>query len=178
MGLVRDVDCLTGCRASGQIRNPCLNSYRNPASNTSDYHAVLQKYCITCHNERTKIAGLMLDKLDVNNVAGGADTWEKVVRKVRVGMMPPQGSPRPDQDTRQSLVTWLASELDRASAANLNPGRGLIHRFNRAEYANAIRDLFALDVDTSSMLPPTTRRTASTTSPTPWVSRLCCWSDI
>jgi mono/diheme cytochrome c family protein len=133
---------------------PASTRTEAPASNTSDYHAVLQKYCITCHNERTKIAGLMLDKLDVNNVAGGADAWEKVVRKVRVGMMPPQGSPRPDQETRQSLVTWLASELDRASAANLNPGRGLIHRFNRAEYANAIRDLFALDIDTSSMLPP------------------------
>src|SRR5262245_31300532 len=125
-----------------------------PAANTSDQRAVLQKYCITCHNERTKIAGLMLDKLDVTNVAGGADTWEKVVRKVRVGMMPPQGSPRPDQETRQSLVTFLTSELDRASAANLNPGRGLIHRFNRAEYANAIRDLFGLEVETSSLLPP------------------------
>ena len=86
----------------------------------------------------------MLDKLDLSNVANGADSWEKVVRKVRVGMMPPQGSPRPDAETRSSLVTWLATELDRTAASNPNPGRGLIHRFNRAEYANAIRDLFEI----------------------------------
>jgi len=121
---------------------------------TAEYRAVLDKYCVTCHNERTKTAGLMLDKTDVSNVPAGADVWEKVVRKVRVGMMPPQGAPRPDQETAHALVSFLTTELDRAALAKPNPGRGLIHRLNRVEYANAIRDLFSLDVDTSSMLPP------------------------
>jgi mono/diheme cytochrome c family protein len=120
----------------------------------ADYRAVLDKYCVTCHNERTKTAGLMLDKADVANVPGGADVWEKVVRKVRVGMMPPQGAPRPDQETAHALVSFLTTELDRAALARPNPGRGLIHRLNRVEYANAVRDLFSLEVDTSSMLPP------------------------
>jgi hypothetical protein len=96
----------------------------------------------------------MLDKLDASDVSTGADQWEKVVRKVRVGMMPPAGAPRPDPDTRAALVASLTQELDRAAAAHPNPGRALIHRLNRTEYANAIRDLLSLEIDTSSMLPP------------------------
>ena len=143
------------------------------AASVPEYRAVLDKYCVTCHNERAKAGGLMLDKLDLSNISGAspgnaspgnaapgntipssAEVLEKVVRKVRVGMMPPQGAPRPDPDTQHALVAWLTTQLDRAAQANPNPGRGLIHRLNRAEYANAIRDLLALDVDTSSMLPP------------------------
>jgi mono/diheme cytochrome c family protein len=132
------------------------------AASVPEYRAVLDKYCVTCHNERAKAGGLMLDKVDLSNISGvpgngapsNAEALEKVVRKVRVGMMPPQGAPRPDPDTQHALVAWLTTELDRAALANPNPGRGLIHRLNRAEYANAIRDLLGLDVDTSSMLPP------------------------
>jgi mono/diheme cytochrome c family protein len=128
------------------------------AASAAQYRAVLDKYCVTCHNERAKVGGLMLDKVDLSNIPAGApgdaDVLEKVVRKVRVGMMPPQGAPRPDPGTQHALVAWLTAELDRAALARPNPGRGLIHRLNRAEYANAIRDLLALDVDTSSMLPP------------------------
>jgi mono/diheme cytochrome c family protein len=120
----------------------------------NEYRPVIDKYCVTCHNERTKTAGLALDALDLSNVATRADVWEKVVRKVRVGMMPPQGAPRPDQETAHALVEALTSSLDQAWLAKPNPGRGLIHRLNRVEYANAVRDLLALDVDTSSMLPP------------------------
>jgi mono/diheme cytochrome c family protein len=137
-----------GPRPAGARQQPAVS--RPPA----EYRAVLDKYCVTCHNERTKTAGLMLDKTDLSNVPGGADVWEKVVRKVRVGMMPPQGAPRPDQETAHALVSFLTTELDRAAMAKPNPGRGLIHRLNRVEYANAIRDLFSLDIDTSSMLPP------------------------
>jgi hypothetical protein len=96
----------------------------------------------------------MLDKMDLSSVAAAADVWEKVVRKLRVGMMPPQGAPRPDQATRDALVTWLGTTLDRAAVATPNPGRPFVHRLNRAEYANTIRDVLALDVDTASMLPP------------------------
>ena len=117
-------------------------------SSTADSRAVLDRYCVTCHNERAKTAGLTLDKMDLSNIPADADVWEKVVRKVRVGMMPPQGAPRPDQATRdRARRRGSTTELDRAALAKPNPGRGLIHRLNRAEYANAIRDLLALDVD-------------------------------
>ncbi len=92
--------------------------------------------------------------MNLGNLAAGAETWEKVIRKVRVGMMPPQGNPRPDENTRRALVSYLESGLDKAAAAKPDPGRPLVHRLNRAEYANAIRDLLTLDVDASSLLPP------------------------
>ena len=115
---------------------------------------VLNQYCVTCHNERLKTGGLMLDKADRANVAADAEIWEKVVRKLRAGTMPPQGAPRPDRATYDALISWLESTLDRAAAANPNPGRPLLHRVNRVEYANAIRDLLALEVDAASLLPP------------------------
>jgi hypothetical protein len=120
----------------------------------SDYRAVLDKYCVTCHNDKTKTAGLALDKMDLARVPENAEVWEKVIRKVRVGMMPPQDVPHPDDATRRALVAWLQTTLDREAAAKPNPGRPLAHRLNRAEYANAIRNLLALDVDSSSLLPP------------------------
>jgi len=95
----------------------------------------------------------MLDRLDINNVADHAETWEKVVRKLRVGAMPPQGMPRPDRATMDSLASWLENSLDRAAAAHENPGRPVLHRLNRTEYGNAIRDLLALNVDVSDLLP-------------------------
>ncbi|MEO8256303.1 MAG: DUF1592 domain-containing protein [Acidobacteriota bacterium] len=124
------------------------------AAATADSRAVLDRYCVTCHNERAKIAGLTLDKVDLSDIPASADILEKVVRKVRVGMMPPQGSPRPDQAAATALVAHLTRELDRAALARPNPGRGLIHRLNRVEYENAIRDLFSLEIDASAMLPP------------------------
>jgi len=133
---------------------PALFSQTSP-----DFRAVLNKYCVTCHNERTKAGGLTLDNVDLDRVPANADIWEKVIRKVRVGMMPPPSPapvslPRPDQATRDGLVSWLQTTLDRAAATNPNPGRPLVHRLNRTEYANAIRDLLALDVDSASLLPP------------------------
>ena len=116
--------------------------------------AVLDQYCVTCHNEKLHTAGLALDTLDVTNPAKNAETWEKVIEKLRQGSMPPAGRPRPDAATYRSLATWLENEIDRAWAANPNPGRiGAVHRLNRTEYNNAIRDLFALDVDVKSQLP-------------------------
>jgi cytochrome c551/c552 len=114
--------------------------------------ALLSRYCITCHNERLKTAGLMLDKVAAD-VAGDPATWEKVVRKLRSGAMPPSGMPRPDPQTYHDVVSLLEAELDRAAAADPNPGRSPAHRLNRAEYANAIRDVLALDVDVRSLLP-------------------------
>jgi mono/diheme cytochrome c family protein len=115
--------------------------------------AVLDKYCIACHNQKLNTGGLALDKLDVAQVTTGAPTWEKVVRKLRTGAMPPVGLPRPDAATYDSLISYLETSLDRAAAMNPNPGRATLHRLNRTEYGNAIRDLLALDVDASQLLP-------------------------
>ena len=119
-----------------------------------DHSGVVTKYCVTCHNERTKIAGLMLDKANVTDPSATADVWEKAIRKMRVGMMPPQGAPHPDAAAQTALISYLQTSLDRAGTLHPNPGRPLVHRLNRAEYANAIRDLLALDVDASALLPP------------------------
>src|SRR5438477_7902827 len=116
--------------------------------------AVLDQYCVTCHNEKLHTAGLALDTLDVANPARNAETWEKVIEKLRAGSMPPAGRPRPDAATYHSVATWLENEIDRAWAASPNPGRiNAVHRLNRTEYQNAIRDLFALDIDVKSLLP-------------------------
>jgi cytochrome c5 len=124
------------------------------AAPSPDHRAVLNQYCVTCHNERTKTAGLMLDKMDLANIPAGAEVWEKVIRKVKVGMMPPQGAPRPDEATQEALASWLETSLDRAATVRPNPGRPLAHRLNRAEYANAIRDLLSIEVDPAALLPP------------------------
>ena len=119
----------------------------------SPQRALLDQYCVVCHNQRAKTAGLMLDKMDLNHIPEGAETWEKVVRKLRGGMMPPVGMPRPDKPAMDGFVSWLETSLDRAAAANPNPGRDPLHRLNRAEYANAIHELLSLDIDVTSLLP-------------------------
>src|SRR5436305_1470280 len=99
-----------------------------------DHGAVVTKYCVSCHNERTKTAGLMLDKANIADPSATADIWEKAIRKMRVGMMPPQSAPHPDAQAQTSLITYLTSELDKAGSSHPNPGRPLVHRLNRAEY--------------------------------------------
>ena len=126
-----------------------------PASSAETLdRSVVDKYCVTCHNQRLKTGGLTLDTPDLANVAAHSDVWEKVIRKVEAGMMPPAGVPRPDAAARKALVDNLEGVLDRAAKASPNPGRPLVHRLNRAEYANAIRDLLAVDLDVSALLPP------------------------
>ena len=112
----------------------------------------LSKYCFTCHNERLRTAGLALDKEDLAQAGKSAEVWEKVVRKIRAGEMPPAGLPRPDQRTTQAFLTFLEAGLDRSASLNPNPGRIPVHRLNRTEYVNAIRDLLALDIDGRSLL--------------------------
>ena len=115
--------------------------------------AVLNQYCVACHNEKLKTGGLALDQLDVEHPDAAAPTWEKVIRKLRTGVMPPVGLPKPDGPTNDGLVSYLETSLDRAAALHPNPGRATLHRMNRTEYGNAIRDLLALDIDASAMLP-------------------------
>jgi Protein of unknown function (DUF1592)/Protein of unknown function (DUF1588)/Protein of unknown function (DUF1587)/Protein of unknown function (DUF1585)/Protein of unknown function (DUF1595)/Planctomycete cytochrome C len=116
------------------------------------YRAVLDKYCVTCHNQRLKTGGLALDGMDLGKVPMQAEVWEKVIRKLRSGTMPPAGMPRPDATTYNSFAGWLETQIDQASEPYA--GRITLHRLNRSEYANAIRDLLALDIDAGSLLPP------------------------
>jgi Protein of unknown function (DUF1592)/Protein of unknown function (DUF1588)/Protein of unknown function (DUF1585)/Protein of unknown function (DUF1587)/Protein of unknown function (DUF1595) len=123
-----------------------------------DARAVLKQYCFGCHNEQMKQRGsvpVALDNLDLSNVAADAKTWEMVVRKMRAGVMPPPGMPRPEKTANESLLGWLEGELDRAARANPDPGRTeSIHRLNRIEYQNAVHDLLNLEIDVASLLPP------------------------
>jgi hypothetical protein len=119
-----------------------------------DPSIVLNKYCVTCHSDKAKTGGLSLEHANLTDIPKGAETWEKVIRKVRAGMMPPPGMPRPDKPALDSFIGYFETSLDRAAAVKPNPGRLAMHRLNRAEYANAIRDLLALDVDSAALLPP------------------------
>jgi mono/diheme cytochrome c family protein len=139
------------------LASPSAASTASPA-----LRGVLDKYCITCHNQRMRTGGLALDDVDVARPAAHADVWERVIVKLRAKSMPPAGMPRPDASTYDAAAGFLEAELDRAWAANPNPGRiSAVHRLNRVEYTNAIRDLFALDVDVTS---PTCYRSRRRTS--------------
>jgi cytochrome c5 len=114
---------------------------------------LVQSYCVSCHNEALRTAGLLLDKADIGRVDQHAATFEKVVRRLRARSMPPQGMPRPNEDDYRFLIGHLESELDRAAIANPNPGRPVPHRLNRAEYANAVRDILELEINVEQLLP-------------------------
>jgi hypothetical protein len=116
--------------------------------------AFLDQYCITCHNERAKVGGLALDKLDLARPGDNAETWEKVLVKLRGGMMPPSGARRPERPVIDTFAANLETAIDRAAAAKPNPGSTALHRLNRTEYANAIRDLLGLPIDATTLLPP------------------------
>ncbi len=111
----------------------------------------LDKYCVTCHNQKTRSGSLALDTMDVAEVPAHGDIWEKVVLKLRSGTMPPAGMPRPDLATYRATASWLEGRLDTAKPY---AGRPLLHRMNRSEYANAIRDLLDLQIDVNALLPP------------------------
>ena len=116
--------------------------------------ALLERYCVTCHNDQLRTAGLSLEALDLGDVRADAEIWEKVVLKLRAGMMPPAGRPRPDRETYDRLASFFEADLDRAAAANPDPGYSdALRRLNATEYGNAIRDLLALEVDVTDLLP-------------------------
>ncbi len=122
-------------------------------SSATALRSQLDQYCVSCHNQTAKIGGLALDKLDVSRIGENTQIWEKVVRKLRAGMMPPAGMKRPDPAAYEAMTVNLESEIDRAAAAKPSVVPPGIHRVNRTEYANAIRDLLALDIDASGFLP-------------------------
>src|SRR5207244_2325822 len=123
-----------------------------PAASPS--RAVINQYCVGCHNDKLKTADLDLNMLNVDNAGEHPEIWEKVVRKLRGRMMPPPGRPRPDDSTYDAVVSSLEKSLDRAAAEHPNPGRTeTFRRLNRTEYQNVIRDLLALEIDATELLP-------------------------
>ncbi len=144
--------------ASGQnARNPVTpksaggSVTRLPGSDVTSQRALLDRYCVGCHNTKLKTANLELDKLDLTHLGDQAEIGEKVVRKLRAGMMPPSGMPRPEPKVLDGLITWMEGELDRTAGTYLPPPG--LHRLNRAEYTNAVRDVLGLEVDASKFLP-------------------------
>jgi len=139
----------TAAPGAGQAPAPVRSS--TVADGASGPRELVDRYCVTCHNARLKTANLLLDELDLTRLGDHAEVAEKVIRKVRAGLMPPTGVRRPAPPELESLVTWMEAEVDRASVQHLPPPG--LHRLNRTEYANAIRDLLALEVDASTFLP-------------------------
>jgi hypothetical protein len=127
-------------------------SHTAPA--TQNQRALLDKYCVTCHSDRLKTANLSLQGLDLTKVADHAEVWEKVIRKLRAGVMPPPNIPRPALTEYEGLRDFLETEIDRVAATKSNPGSVVLHRLNRTEYANVIRDLLDLRIDVTTLLPP------------------------
>jgi len=124
------------------------------ASTATESRAVFDKYCITCHSAKLRTAGMVLESLDTTKPSEHAETWERVIRRLRSSTMPPRGMPRPDPATYNAVATWLETDIDNVAAAHPHPGRSnTVHRLNRTEYNNAIHDLFALDLDVTQMLP-------------------------
>jgi hypothetical protein len=115
---------------------------------------LLDQYCVTCHNDKTKIATLSFQKLDLTTVGDRPEVWERAVRKLRAGLMPRLGMPRPPLAEYEGLRNWLETEINRKAAGRSNPGTLVLHRLNRTEYGNSVRDLLDLEVDAASLLPP------------------------
>ena len=139
--------------AGPQIRTRTTPSATAPVAAQPVDAAFLKQYCITCHNERAKVAGLALDALDPTRVGAHAEEWEKVVRKIKTGMMPPSGAPRPTRQVLDGFAAGLETKLDAAADPKASLETPALHRLNRAEYANAIRDLLDIEVDVTSLLP-------------------------
>ncbi len=124
-----------------------------PAAAVDPNQQLINQYCVGCHNQKLKTANLMLDKLDLAHPDKDAVKWERAIRKLRGGMMPPPGMPRPPAARVNALATYLETSLDKSGTGNLNTGNVRIHRLNRTEYANAARDLFGIEVDAAKLLP-------------------------
>ncbi|HEX5430967.1 MAG TPA: DUF1592 domain-containing protein [Bryobacteraceae bacterium] len=134
----------------------CGQSAPTPTASTptaASERALLDQYCVVCHNDRARTANLSLQKLDMNAVGDHPEIWEKVIRKLRAGMMPPPGRRRPPLAQYNALRDWLETQIDQKTAGHPNPGSIVLHRLNRTEYANAIRDLLGLEVDPATLLP-------------------------
>jgi hypothetical protein len=125
-----------------------------PVSSSANSGALIKEYCVTCHSERLKTGGLSLENADLSRIGQRPNLWEKVVRKLRAGLMPPPGIRRPDLESYERLTASLENELDRSAAGKVNPGAvGAIHRLNRIEYARAVKDLLEVEINPAELLP-------------------------
>jgi hypothetical protein len=141
---------------SGNLRAAGPEQPAKPSASltSSPSRALIDRYCVTCHNDRLRTQGLSLQAIDVTNVPAGTEVWEKVIRKVRTGAMPPLGMPRPDKASLDRFASSLETQIDRAARARPNPGRTeTLHRLNRTEYQNAIRDWLAVEIDAAALVP-------------------------
>ncbi|HLK48556.1 MAG TPA: DUF1592 domain-containing protein [Bryobacteraceae bacterium] len=134
----------------GQAAKPQLAPF---VAQADQHWGMLKTYCVGCHNPKLRIGGIAFDEMNAGGVPQHAQTWEKVVRKLRGGMMPPPGMRRPDQGQADGFVKWMEGYLDAAAALDPNPGAVALHRLNRKEYANAIADILGLKLDASELLP-------------------------
>src|ERR1700704_6569289 len=130
-----------------------LPAQNSPSAAATAHRATLNSYCIRCHSGPTPSAGLRLDALDTDNFEPSGETWEKLAAKLRHREMPPAGMPRPDAATYDALVKYIETGRDRLAEIKPNPGRPTLHRLNRTEYGNAVRDLLALEIDVAELLP-------------------------
>jgi mono/diheme cytochrome c family protein len=146
---------ITANLSANQSVAPVSAQSAMPATPASPARELVTTYCVSCHNGRLKTANLTLDNIDPEQPARSPETWEKVIAKLRSRAMPPPGARRPDNAAYERNANWLENELDHAAAAHPNPGRpGQLHRLNRTEYSNAIRDLLGVEIDPRAMLPP------------------------
>ena len=149
--------CLAGAAVAAQVAvaAPQAEAVRPSAAGRTEApsRALLDRYCVACHNERLQTAGVMFDRVDIDRPDLHRELFEKVTGKLRSGLMPPPGRPRPEPAVIEAFVTGLEAELDRVAAAAPDPGRVVSHRLNRTEYVNAVRDLLALEIDGEALLP-------------------------
>jgi len=150
LGLMAGAGVPAASPSQSPLARPAPSNDRAPSTD----QALIDRYCVGCHNARTKSGGFVLEGLDVSQPADHAEAWEKVVRKLRGGLMPPVGRPRPDEATYRALRTSIESRLDTLARTNPNPGRSeTAHRLNRFEYTNAVRDLLAVEINAADLLP-------------------------
>ncbi len=131
-----------------------LNLAPAQTSPMAPHKALVTRYCAGCHNDKLKSGGFSWTKLDLDHLDQNAEQAEHVIRKVKTGLMPPPGAPRPEPDVMKKFLSAMEDSVDRAAARKPNPGRPSLHRLNRIEYANSVRDLLDLDIEINAMLPP------------------------
>src|SRR5260370_9530321 len=142
-----------GMVLAGTVFLPAAALPAETSAAATAHRATLDQYCIVCHSGPTPPAGLNLQALDIGNLEDNGAVWEKLLRKLRNREMPPAAMPRPDAATYEALVNYIETERDRLAQLKPNPGRPTLHRLNRAEDANAIPDLLALELDVAELLP-------------------------
>ena len=149
---------MSGFRATGLIGllllYPAVSHAQAEPGAAGRYGDTVNRYCVGCHNDTLKTAGLSLQQVDIERVGTDAAIWEKVLRKLRARAMPPSGMPRPDDATYDGFVSYLETSLNRYAGQHPEPGRPATRRLNRTEYTNAVRDLFALQIDGAALLLP------------------------